>query len=253
MRTLQDRIAIITGASSGIGRAAARLFAAHGAKLVVGARRRDALARLVDEITADGGEASYLAGDVADDDYARALVDAAQERYGGLDIAFNNAGALGELGPLEQLTLAGWERTLAVNLTGAFLAARHQAPVMAVRGRGSIVFTSTFVGHTVGMPGMSAYAASKAGVLGLTRALASEYGRRGVRVNALLPGGTDTPMGRSVASTPELRAGVAQLHALGRLATPEELAACALFLVSDAASFVTGAAMLADGGVSIFR
>ncbi|MCA9715969.1 MAG: SDR family oxidoreductase [Myxococcales bacterium] len=250
---MKDKIALVTGGASGIGAATVRAFSRRGAKIVIADIAEEAGHGVVREIEAAGGCARFVHADLTIEQDVIELMRSISEAFGGLDIAFNNAGALGELGPLEQLTLAGWERTLAVNLTGAFLAARHQAPVMAARGRGSIVFTSTFVGHTVGMPGMSAYAASKAGVLGLTRALASEYGRRGVRVNALLPGGTDTSMGRSVAATPELRAGVAQLHALGRLATPEELAACALFLVSDAASFVTGAAMLADGGVSIFR
>jgi NAD(P)-dependent dehydrogenase (short-subunit alcohol dehydrogenase family) len=140
-----------------------------------------------------------------------------------------------------------------VNLTSAFLAAKHQIPAMLRRGEGSIVFTSTFVGHTVGMPGMAAYAAGKAGVLGLVRALAAELGPRRIRVNALLPGGTDTPMGRVVITTPEVRAHIEGLHALQRLATPEEIASSALYLASAMSSFTTGTAMLADGGVSIFR
>lgn len=124
---------------------------------------------------------------------------------------------------------------------------------MFERGGGSLIFTSTFVGHTVGFPGTAAYAASKAGLIGLTQTLASEFGGRGVRVNALLPGGTDTPMGRIFANTPEALAFVEGLHALKRMASPDEIAQSALYLASDASSFTTGSALLADGGVSIHR
>lgn len=135
----------------------------------------------------------------------------------------------------------------------AFLAAKYQVPAMRKRGRGAIVFTSTFVGYTAGLPNMAAYAASKAGLIGLTQALAAELGPHGIRVNALLPGGTDTPMGRVVASSPEALAFVRGLHALKRIASPDEIARSALYLVSDASSFTTGIALLADGGTSIQR
>jgi NAD(P)-dependent dehydrogenase (short-subunit alcohol dehydrogenase family) len=157
------------------------------------------------------------------------------------------------MGPTPDLSTAGWRETLDINLTSAFLAAKYQIPAVIDRGGGSLIFTSTFVGHTVGMPGMAAYAASKAGLIGLTQALAAEFGPQGVRVNALLPGGTDTPMGRMVAHTPEIAAHVASLHALKRIATPEEIARSALYLASDASSFTTGTALLVDGGVSINR
>ena len=124
---------------------------------------------------------------------------------------------------------------------------------MVARGGGSLIFTSTFVGHTVGFPGMAAYAASKAGVIGLMQVLAVEYGPKGVRANAILAGGTDTPMGQSVADTPESKAFVEGLHALKRIARPEEIAHAALHLASDAASFMTGAAVAVDGGISINR
>lgn len=253
MHTLFNKTAIITGASSGIGRAAAKLFAEAGAKLIVGARRQVELEALVAEIAADGGKATFLAGDVQDEHYAKILVEMAVANFGGLDIAFNNAGTLGEMGPTPKLSTAGWRETLDVNLTSAFFAAKYQIPAMLDRGGGSLIFTSTFVGHTAGMPGMAAYAASKAGLIGLTQALAAEFGPQGVRVNALLPGGTDTPMGRVVAHTPEIAAHVAKLHALKRVAAPEEIARSALYLASDASSFTTGTALLVDGGVSINR
>ncbi|WP_047469394.1 SDR family oxidoreductase, partial [Delftia sp. ZNC0008] len=184
---------------------------------------------------------------------ARALVETATARFGGLDIAFNNAGMTGDPCALPDLSLQAWQEAIATNLTSAFLGAKHQIPALLARGGGSLIFTSTFVGYTAGLPGMGAYAASKAGLVGLTQVIAAEYGPRGLRANALLPGGTDTPMGRASTPTPEARAFVENLHALKRLATPAEIAAAALFLASDASSFVTGTAMVVDGGVSIQR
>lgn len=253
MTTLAGKTAIVTGASSGIGRAAARLFAEHGASIVAVARSRDRLKSLIDEIADRGGAATALCGDVRDEACAADAVALASDRFGGLDIALNNAGTLGALGPATQMPLTDWRETLDVNLTSAFLNAKHQIAAMLKRGRGSLLFTSSFVGHTVGFAGMAAYGASKAGLIGLTKVLAAEYGAEGIRVNALLPGGTDTPMGATVADTPEARAHIAGLHALKRIAAPEEIAQTALHLASDASSFVTGTALLADGGVSISR
>ncbi|WP_421725361.1 SDR family oxidoreductase [Bauldia sp.] len=253
MGRLNDKVAIVTGASSGIGRATARLFADEGAKVVVSARRRDPLDTLVEEIRNSGGEAAAISGDAKDSDLAQALVDAAVNRFGGLDIAFNNAGTMGEAVPTPDLTVEAWHDMLDTNLTSAFLGARAQIPAMLQRGAGSIIFNSTFVGYSAGMPGMAAYAASKAGLIGLTQVLASEFGAQGIRVNAILPGGTDTPMGRAYANTPETLAFAEGLHALKRLARPEEIARSVLHLASDDASFMTGAAVLVDGGVSINR
>jgi NAD(P)-dependent dehydrogenase (short-subunit alcohol dehydrogenase family) len=168
-------------------------------------------------------------------------------------VAFNNAGTLGRLGPVEDLSAADWHSTLDINLTSAFLAAKHQVPAMLARGGGSLIFTATFVGYSAGMPGTAAYAASKAGLIGLTQVLATELGPKGIRVNALLPGGTDTPMARAMTDTPQARAFVEGLHALRRLASPEEIARSVLYLASDASSFTTGSALLVDGGVSINR
>jgi len=251
--SLLNKIAIITGASSGIGRAAARLFASEGAKVVVSARRQAELDALVDEIDEAGGEAVAIAGDVRDEDVARKLVETARDRFGGLDIAFNNAGMTGEMAPVPDISVAGWRETIDTNLTSAFLAARHQIPAMIERGGGSIIFTATFVGYTVGFPNLGAYAASKAGLIGLTQVIAAEFGAKRIRANALLPGGTDTPMGRTVINTPDIRSFIEGLHALKRLATPEEIANSALYLASDASSFMTGSALLVDGGISISR
>lgn len=253
MDALQGKVVIVTGASSGIGRAMARCMAQQGAAVVAGARRRDELEALVGEITAAGGRAVALAGDVREEAYAEALVQLALARFGGLDAAVNNAGSLGALGPLPALGLDDWQATLQTNLTSAFLGAKHQIPALLARGGGSLLFTSSFVGHTVGMPGMAAYAASKAGMIGLATSLAAELGPQGIRVNALLPGGTDTGAGREFADTPQKLAFVQGLHVLRRIAEPMEIARAAAFLVSDAASFVTGTAMRVDGGVSICR
>lgn len=253
MTLLENKVAIITGASSGIGRATALLLAAHGARVIVGARRQPELDTLVTEIATAGGQAFALAGDVREQYYAQALVEAAVDRFGGLHIGFNNAGTLGAMGDTVDVTCDGWRDTLDTNLSSAFLGAKYQLPAILESGGGSLIFTSTFVGHTVGMPGMAAYASSKAGLVGLTQSLAAEFGPKGIRVNALLPGGTDTPMGRSVASDPETKSFVEGLHALKRIAQPEEIAQSALYLASDMSSFTTGTAMLVDGGVSINR
>jgi NAD(P)-dependent dehydrogenase (short-subunit alcohol dehydrogenase family) len=253
MPALTDKVAVITGASSGIGAAAARLFAREGAAVVVTARREAQLLALVAAIKAEGGRAVAVPGDIRDEALAERLVSTAVERFGGLDVALNNAGAIGANEPTPQIALERWQDTLDVNLTAAFLGAKHQIPAMLARGGGSLIFTSTFVGHAIGMPGMAAYAAAKAGLVGLSRVIAAEFGAQGVRSNCLLPGGTDTEAGREFAHTPEIIAFVEGMHALKRMATPDEIARSALFLASDASSFMTGTAMLVDGGVSISK
>lgn len=253
MSTLSNKVAIITGASSGIGRATAKLFAREGASLVLSGRRRSALDEVVAEIEAEGGKAVAVDGDVRDEAHNRILVETATKKFGGLDIAFNNAGTTGEMAPIENLSTAGWLEAIETNLTSAFFGAKYQVAAMKARGSGSLIFTSSFVGHTAGMPNTSAYAAAKAGIIGLTKSLATELGPQGIRVNAILPGGTDTPMSFTNApgAGPEVLAFVKGIHALKRMAKPEEIAQSVLYLASDASSFTTGTAMLVDGGVSI--
>ena len=253
MSVLSNKVTLITGASSGIGYATAKLFAREGAKVVAAARRQPELDALVEEIAQAGGRAVALAGDVKDEAFAKALVELAISRFGGLDVAFNNAGTIGEMGATPDVSLLEWVNTINTNLTSAFLGAKYQIPAMLERGGGSLIFTSSFVGYTVGFPGTAAYAASKAGLIGLTQTLASEFGAKGIRVNALLPGATNTPMGRTFANTPEALAFIQGLYALKRMASPDEIAKSALYLASDASSFTTGSALLADGGVSINR
>lgn len=253
MNRLLNKVAIVTGASSGIGRVTAKLFAAEGARVVVGARRQAELDSLVKEIEAAGGQAVALAGDVRSEGFHQALVAAAIANYGRLDIAFNNAGTLGEMGPSTEISELGFSEALGINLTASFLAAKHQIVQMEKQGGGSVIFTSTFVGYSFAFPGVAAYAASKSGLIGLTQALAAEFGPRNVRVNAILPGAVDTDMYRGMNDTAEKQAYIKGLHALKRVATPEEVARSVLYLASDDASFVTGTASLVDGGVSITR
>lgn len=244
MRLLEDKVAIVTGASSGIGRAAARLFAAEGAAVVLSARDAASLETVAEEIRASGGRAAIVCGDVRDDAVHGRLVATAIEDFGGLDVAFDNAGTVGPIAPLADVSAGGWQETLDTNLTAAFLAARHQIPAMLARGGGSIVFTSSFVGSSVGLPGMAAYAAAKAGLAGLVKGITADYAARGIRANALLPGGTDTPMAGDATN----KAWAAGLHAMKRIAAPVEIARAALFLASPMASFVAGTALYVDGG-----
>lgn len=246
---LKDKTIIITGASSGIGAAAAILFATEGANVVLGARRGKELARVVEQIVYSKGNAVSLTGDVADAGYSQALVDLAQTTFGKLDGAFNNAGIVGDLGPIPDMPPANWDRVLAVNLTSAFHAAKAQIPALSDHGNGSIVFNSSFVGYSNGgMPGMGAYAASKAGLIGLVQSLASDHAADGIRINAVLPGGTKTAM---AGDDPETQDFIANLHPVKRMALPDEIAQVALFLLSDRSSFVTGTPMTVDGGISV--
>lgn len=243
---LDGKTIVITGASSGIGAAAARLFAEEGANLVLGARRGDALDAVAGAI---GGRVVTLPGDVRDPAYADALVARATEVFGGVDGAFNNAGTVGAMSPVPEMTRDTWDEVIAVNLTSAFHAARAQIPALRARGGGSLVFTASFVGFSNGgLPGMAAYAASKAGMIGLVQSLAGDHAAEGIRVNALLPGGTVTPMG---GDDPDTHAFIAALHPMKRMASAREIAQGALFLLSDRAAFVTGSPMAVDGGMAV--
>jgi NAD(P)-dependent dehydrogenase (short-subunit alcohol dehydrogenase family) len=241
---LSGKVAIVTGASSGIGRATAKIFSSEGACVVANARRIEPLAEFAAEMRAGGGQIAIVSGDVTVEQTHIECVKAALENFGSLDIGFNNAGMVGELGSLADLTTANWDAVIAANLTAAFFAAKAQLPAMLKKGSGSLIFTGSFVGSSVGLPGMAAYGAAKAGLMGLVKGLTADYGAQGLRANALIPGGTATAM----AGNAEHREWAASLHAMKRIAEPEEIASAALFLASDMASFVTGSALWADGG-----
>ena len=247
---LDGKTILITGASSGIGAAAARLLAGAGANLVLAARREDKLKEVRDALPQASNRIALFVGNVDDPGFSEASVKAALDAFGGLDGAFNNAGTMGDMGQVPDMSLENWNQVIATNLNSAFLAAKYQIPAMRARGGGSIVFTSSFVGHTIGFPGMAAYAAAKAGLIGLTHVLAVEHGPENIRVNALLPGGTRTAM---AGDDPVFLDYIASIHALKRMAEPVEIARAAEFLLSDASSFVTGSAMLCDGGNSIAK
>ena len=244
---LENKTIIITGASSGIGAAAAKLFTQEGASVVLGARREHELEQLVEQISKEHGKATCLAGDVTDENYSRKLVDLAVKHFGGLNGAFNNAGMMGITEPVPEMTVENWHSVINTNLTSAFFAAKAQIPVLVKQGNGSIVFTSSFVGfNNGGMPGMGAYAASKAGLIGFAQSLASEHAAEGVRVSTLLPGGTYTDM---AGDDPEAHEFISNLHPIKRMADPKEIAQAALFLLSDRSSFITGSPVSVDGGM----
>ncbi|KGP01813.1 MULTISPECIES: SDR family oxidoreductase [Alcaligenes] len=244
MALLDGKVALVTGASSGIGRAIALKFAEQGAALVLTARRGALLEAVAKEIRQSGGRAEFVTGDITQAETHEQLIEAANSRFGGLDIAINNAGIVGALKPLAEMSLEEWQATLDTNLEAAFLGARSQIPAMLHRGGGSIVFTSSFVGTSVGLPGMSAYGAAKAALMGLVKGITADYAAQGIRANALLPGGTDT----DIAGDQSTKDWAAGLHAMKRIAQPEEIASAALFLASPMSSFVTGSALFADGG-----
>jgi NAD(P)-dependent dehydrogenase (short-subunit alcohol dehydrogenase family) len=242
---LQDKVTIVTGAASGIGRAASRLFAGAGAALALIDRDEDGLRETAGMV---GGEPLVVAADIADAAAVRDAVAATVERHGRLDCAFNNAGLDSFGWPIAELPDEEWQRVIDVDLTGVFLCMKHEIGAMLANGGGSIVNTSSGLG-LVAIANQSAYIAAKHGVLGLTKAAALEYATAGVRVNALCPGIIHTPMAdRGIAGNPAVADALATVQPIGRMGKAEEVAAAALFLLSDAASFITGESLAVDGG-----
>jgi NAD(P)-dependent dehydrogenase (short-subunit alcohol dehydrogenase family) len=241
---LQDRTAIVTGAGSGIGRAAACLFAQEGARVVVADVDADAGARTRTEIETAGGVAIAVAGDVTREPDVRRMTEDTIGRFGRIDILYNHVG-INRPGPVTELAEADWDAVLTANLRSVYLGCKHVLPHMVAQRSGSIVNTAGTFG-LYGALGYAAYCASKGGVVNLTRQMALEYGPHGIRVNCVCPGFIDTPMNRGV--PPDRVAAIVRTQPLGRVGRPEEVARAALFLASDDASFVTGAALLVDGG-----
>jgi NAD(P)-dependent dehydrogenase (short-subunit alcohol dehydrogenase family) len=246
---MAGKVVLVTGALSGIGRAAAVAFARDGAQVVISGRRDEAGRALAGTLSASGAEAEYLPADVRQEDDVRALVDFTLERFGRLDVAVNSAGVEGAPGPLLDQSQDNYVATFEANVLGVVLSVKHQLAAMRPQGRGSIVNLSSTMGHKAGA-GMSIYTASKHAVEGLTRTAALEAAAFGVRVNAIAPGPTDTAMLGRLTRDPGRHAAMIASVPLGRFATPEEVAEAIVFIASDKASFITGQVLCVDGGKS---
>jgi NAD(P)-dependent dehydrogenase (short-subunit alcohol dehydrogenase family) len=242
---LKDKVALVTGGASGIGRATAELFAREGARVAVADNSTDGSGTAA-AIKAAGGEAIFVQVDVSDSSQVAKMVEAALQTYGRIDILFNGAGIL-YYGTVLETDEQAWNRVISINLTGTYLFCRAVLPHMIRQGGGSIINVASTVGAHDACANAVAYVTSKGGVTLFTKAVAIDHAKQGVRVNALVPGATDTPMIRK-ALTPEALDALAASHPIGRLGRPEELAKAVLFLASDDASFVTGTAMYVDGG-----
>lgn len=252
MTSLQGKVALVTGATSGIGKASAIALAKAGAKVVLAGRRIEAGSAIAESIVASGGDAIFVQTDVGDEAQIQNLIERAVAKYGKLDIAFNNAGVEGEFGIITaEQTAEHYQSVFDINVKGVLLAMKHQIPAMLANGSGAIINTAS-TAATIGIPSAGIYAASKHAVLGLTRSTALEYAQQGIRVNAISPGGVETEMMQRANGTPEEasegREFFKSLHPLGRFATPEEIAETVVFLASPAAAFMTGSNLVTDGG-----
>ena len=246
MKLLENKVAIITGAGSGIGKAISLLYANEGAKIIVSDINEKGGNETVSEIKAKGGEAIFVKADTSKVDDNKNVVDQAVKQFGGLHLAVNNAGIGGPLSPTGEYPVDGWDKVIAINLSGVFYGLRYQIPAILEAGGGSIVNVASILGK-VGTKGSAAYVAAKHGVIGLTEAAALEYADKKIRINSIGPGYIHTPLLTNSLSDEAMKALVG-LHPIGRLGTSEEVAELALWLNSDKASFVTGSYYNADGG-----
>jgi NAD(P)-dependent dehydrogenase (short-subunit alcohol dehydrogenase family) len=242
---LKDKVALVTGGASGIGKATAELFAREGARVAVADYSVDGRDTVL-AIKNAGGEAIFVSVDVSDSGQVAKMAEAAIHAYGRIDILFNGAGVL-YYGTVLETDEQAWNRVISINLTGTYLCCRAVLPHMIRQGGGSIINVASTVGAHDACANAVAYVTSKGGVTLFTKAMAIDHAKQGVRINALVPGATDTPMIRK-ALTPEALEALAASQPIGRLGRPEELAKAVLFLASDDASFVTGSAMYVDGG-----
>ena len=244
-KTFSGKVALVTGGTSGIGKATAIEFARAGAKVVLTGRREKEGAQVVAEIKKLGGEAAFVRADVAQDADVKRMVDFTIKTFGRLDIAFNNAG-VEWIGPLDQATEAEYRRIFDINVWGVLNSMRHEIPVMLKNGGGAIVNTSSVLGH-VGLPQSSVYIASKHAVEGLTKSVALEFAKQNIRINAIAPGVIATEMFDRFAEG-DLRDQILSIVPVGRVGASEEIAEAVLYLCSDAAKFTTGTSLVVDGG-----
>ena len=246
---LAGKTVFITGASSGIGEAAARLFAAEGASVVAAARREDKLESLVEELRSQGLEASAVACDVTQEESVKQAISMAKETYGRLDLAFNNAGGNEGGKPVHETALDDFNQTIAVNLTGVFLCMKYEIAAMLEHGLGGAVVNTSSISGLIGMPNMAAYGASKWGLEGMTRCAALEYAKANIRINAIAPGATRSELFDAWMPTEEARSAIAALSPMNYIAHPEDPARLALFLLTDEARWTTGAIVPCEGGM----
>lgn len=245
MKALENKVALVTGAGSGIGKAISLLYAKEGAKIVVSDVNEKAGNEVVSEIKSNGGEAIFVKADTSKAEDNKSMVDQAVKQFGGLQIAVNNAGIGGPISPVAEYPVDGWDKVISINLSGVFYGLRYQIPAMLKSGSGSIVNMASILGK-VGTKGSAAYVAAKHGVIGLTEAAALEYADQKIRINAIGPGYISTPLLNSLDEA-TMKA-LVSLHPMGRLGTADEVAQLALWLNSDKASFVTGSYYNVDGG-----
>src|ERR1700733_2799731 len=249
-RNMSTQVVLITGGLSGIGRAAAIAFAKKGAKVVVAGRRDDAGKALVKELRSLGSEAEFINADVRKDDDVRAVVDNTVARFGRLDVALNNAGTEGQVGPITDQTARSYAATFDTNVLGVILSMKHEVRIMQGQGSGNIINISSTYGHE-GAPGASLYAGSKHAVEGITKSVALEIAKSGIRVNGVAPGPTDAGMLTRFTGTPQNKATLMATVPMGRLGLSEELANAIVFIASDDASFITGHILNVDGGQTV--
>ena len=251
MGRLDGKVALITGGASGMGMVASTLFAAEGARVVLTDVADEAGESVAKEIADAGGEAAYVHADVSRETDARSMVDAAVERFGALHVLYNNAGVmLADDGSVDSTDESIWDRTLAINVKGVAFGCKFGIPAMVESGGGSIINVASFVAWMGAATSQTAYTASKGAVLSMTREIAVEYARRGIRCNALCPGPIDTPLLAELLSDPTRRQRRFVHIPMGRLGQAEELAKAALFLASDDSSYMTGASLVVDGGIT---
>lgn len=254
MSEMNGRVALVTGASSGIGKATAEVFAAKGAKVVLAARRSDELASLAKEIEGRGGEATAVTADVSAAEAVERMVSHAIETYGRLDYAVNNAGIEGKFAPITDLPVEDWDAVMGINLRGAFLCMKYEASAMLDAGNGGAIVNVGSVNSFLGFPSGSAYVASKHGLVGLTTSVSAELASQGIRVNAVCPGIIDTPMhhrARGLLGDEVYDSVVLPSVHLQRAGRPEEIAQSIVFLCSEDASYITGATLTPDGGFTL--